>query len=280
MAMRVPILTASGVISGVMAIIAAAAGSVATPALRALMPKPAGSWKYRLRTYMRALIVPATIRIARVAPTSTALRRSARSTSGAGTLPSTTTKATAPTTLIRRQPRVAAEVQPQSLPSLRASTSGTSVTAINTVPAKSIDFERFGSRDSSTLSRVSGMQTAAMAASIQKSPCQPLSSTSRPPTSGPAAAPPADAAPQTVMARISPVPEDATDRRLIPHARMVEPAAPWIMRPAMIPVLLSESAIRAQDATNSRRPARNTFRRPSTSPSAPEVTITAAPTSM
>ena len=36
-----------------------------------------------------------TIRIARVAPTSTALRRSARSTRGAGTLPSTTTKAMA-----------------------------------------------------------------------------------------------------------------------------------------------------------------------------------------
>ena len=186
----------------------------------------------------------------------------------------------APTTLSTRQPSVAAEVQPQSLPSLRASTSGTSMTAISTVPAKSIDFERFGSRDSSTRSSVSGMQTAAIAASIQKSPCHPLSSTRRPPTSGPAAAPPADAAPQIVIAFSSPAPDEATESRLMPQARIVEPAAPWIMRPAMIPPPLDESAISTQEATKSARPARNTFRRPSTSPSAPDVTITAAPTSM
>ena len=43
--MRVPILTASGVMNGVIAIIAAAAGSVATPARSALMPNADGSWK-------------------------------------------------------------------------------------------------------------------------------------------------------------------------------------------------------------------------------------------
>ena len=40
-----PILPASGVIAGVMAIIAAAAGSVASPASNALIPSPFGSWK-------------------------------------------------------------------------------------------------------------------------------------------------------------------------------------------------------------------------------------------
>src|SRR5512132_1511123 len=40
-----PILTASLVINGVTAIIAAAAGSVARPASRALYPKAAGFWK-------------------------------------------------------------------------------------------------------------------------------------------------------------------------------------------------------------------------------------------
>ena len=44
-AMRVPIFTASGVMSGVTAIIAAAAGSVATPRPSALIPNAAGSWK-------------------------------------------------------------------------------------------------------------------------------------------------------------------------------------------------------------------------------------------
>src|SRR5436190_24384797 len=43
-ARRVPIFTARGVISGVTAIIAAAAGSVAMPVLNALYPKAAGSW--------------------------------------------------------------------------------------------------------------------------------------------------------------------------------------------------------------------------------------------
>ena len=71
------------------------------------------------------------------------------------------------------------------------------------------------------------MQTAATGASIQKSPCQPVLLTSRPPTRGPAAAPAADAAPQVVIARIWPAPEALTDSRLIPHARIVEPAAPW-----------------------------------------------------
>ncbi len=40
------------------------------------------------------------------------------------------------------------------------------------------------------------------------------------------AAPAAEAAPQSVIARIWPLPEEATDRRLIPQARIVAPAAP------------------------------------------------------
>ena len=51
------------------------------------------------------------------------------------------------------------------------------------------------------------------------------------------------------------------------------------MRPPTTPAAPVESAISTQEAMNSARPARNTLRRPSTSPSAPEVTITAAPTS-
>src|SRR6188472_888939 len=55
-----PILPASGVIAGVIAIIAAAAGKVASPASNALIPSASGFWKYRLRTYISALFVPAT----------------------------------------------------------------------------------------------------------------------------------------------------------------------------------------------------------------------------
>src|SRR3954451_5613353 len=144
----VPILTAIGVISGVIAIIAAAAGRVASPACRALIPNAAGFWKYRLSTYIRPLIVPATMRIASVAPTRIALRSSFRSTIGAVTRFSTTTNSHAATTEITRQPIVASDVQPQLAPSLSASTSGTRIPAISTVPVQSIDFDRFGSLDS------------------------------------------------------------------------------------------------------------------------------------
>ncbi len=166
------------------------------------------------------------------------------------------------------------------VPSLRASTRGTRITAISAVPSQSIDRDRCGSRDSRTVAIVIGMQMAAMAASIQKSPCQPVTSTSTPPMSGPAAAPAADAAPQSVIAFICAAPVASTERRLMPHARIVEPAAPWIMRPAITPPPLPTSAIRTHEATKRNRPARKTRRRPSTSPSAPAVTITAAPTSM
>ena len=126
---------------------------------------------------------------------------------------------------------------------------------------------------------MTGTHAAAIAASIQNSPCQPVDSTSTPPTRGPMAAPAAEAAPQRVIAFICAGPLDATDSRLIPQARIVAPAAPWIMRPATTPVPLVDRAIRTHETMNSASPARNTLRRPSTSPSAPEVTITAAPTS-
>src|SRR3974390_2274074 len=44
-ARRVPIRTAIGVMNGVITIIAAAAGRVAAPATRALIPNATGSWK-------------------------------------------------------------------------------------------------------------------------------------------------------------------------------------------------------------------------------------------
>ena len=98
--------------------------------------------------------------------------------------------------------------------------------------------------------------------------------------SGPMAAPAAEAAPQSVIARICPLPEEATDRRLIPQARIVAPAAPWIRRPTMIPAPLVDSAMNTQEAMKSGSPPRKMRLRPNTSPSAPEVTITDAPTSM
>ena len=68
---------------------------------------------------------------------------------------------------------MATDVQPQSLPLLSASTTGASTSATSTVPAQSIERERFGSRDSWTVRSVTGMQAAAIAASIQNRPCQP-----------------------------------------------------------------------------------------------------------
>src|SRR3954465_5087442 len=134
MARPPPTFAASGAISGVMAIIPAAAGSVARPAWNAFSPSPAGSWKYRLSRYIRALIVPATIRIASVAPTRIALRSSFRSTSGAFTRRSTTTNRIVDAMATAKQPRVAAEAQPQSLPLLSASTTGASASAISSDP--------------------------------------------------------------------------------------------------------------------------------------------------
>ena len=42
----------------------------------------------------------------------------------------------------------------------------------------------------------------------------------------------------------------------MPQARIVDPAAPWIIRPAITPAPLEDSAISAQDAMNRPRPAR------------------------
>ncbi len=175
---------------------------------------------------------------------------------------------------------VGTDSQPQLPLSLSASTSGTSATATSTVPSRSISRGRSGSRDSFTVNQVSGTQSAAIAASIQNRPCQPVDPTRTPPISGPAAPPIAEAAPHSVIAFICPVPAESTDSRLIPQARIVEPAAPWIIRPAITPAAADEKAISAQETTKSTNPARKIRRRPKTSPSAPDVTITAAPTSM
>jgi len=54
------------------------------------------------------------------------------------------------------------------------------------------------------------MHAAAIAASIQNSPCQPVEPTRTPPIRGPAAPPIADAAPQRVIAFSCPVPAEPT----------------------------------------------------------------------
>ena len=138
---------------------------------------------------------------------------------------------------------------------------------------------RASSRDSWTVAKVSAMQPTATPASIQNSPCQPVMSTRTPPSSGPAAAPTAAAAPHsdTNFSRWSP--DVATVRRLRPQARIVAPAAPWISRPAITMPPDSASAISTHEITKSARPSWKTFLRPSTSPSEPDVMITAAPTS-
>ena len=96
-------------------------------------------------------MAPAPMRIAPVAPTSSALRSSARSTSGASTRRSTTTKPTAASTDTSRQPRVGREAHPQEDPFVTANTKGASTAATRTVPATSMLRARVGSRDSGTV---------------------------------------------------------------------------------------------------------------------------------
>ena len=79
---RPPILAANLGTSGATTTRPTVAGRVASPASRGLKSSVLGSWKYRLSTYISALMVPAPIRIATVDPTSTRLRSSARSRSG------------------------------------------------------------------------------------------------------------------------------------------------------------------------------------------------------
>ncbi len=135
MAARVPIFTAMGVIKGVMAMSAPAAGSVANPASNALMPKAWGSWKYRLSTYINPLRTPATIRMASVAPTRARFAKSAQIDQRGSHSPLDRYEgANEATTEMIRHPTVGQDVQPHSLPSLRASTIGTRIPAINTVP--------------------------------------------------------------------------------------------------------------------------------------------------
>ena len=165
--------------------------------------------------------------------TRTRLRSRARSSMGTATRFSTATNANAETMASATQPRVARDVHPQSLPSLSARMIGVRTSATSTLPAMSIERGRSSSRDSDTLAAVIAMHTAATPASTQNSPCQVVSSTRTPPSSGPAAAPTPAAAPQSETARSLPSSGVPTVSRLSPHARIVAPEAPWMQRPAM-----------------------------------------------
>nr|BFE70795.1 hypothetical protein GCM10020092_040960 [Actinoplanes digitatis] len=219
------------------------------------------------------------MRMAMVETTRIRLRSSARSSMGTATRRSTATKANPAATARARQPRVATDVHPQSPPLLSASTNGMRVSATSRLPATSIERDRFGSRDSATVAAVRAMHAPATPASTQNSACQLASSTRTPPSSGPAAAPTAAAAPQYETARSWSAPRVATESRLSPQARIVAPEAPCIARPRMTMPPESESAISTQDAMKSSRPYWKMRRRPKTSPSEPEVTMVAAPTS-
>ena len=119
-----------------------------------------------------------------------------RSTNGESERRSTYTNAIAATIETKNEPSVSGEVHPHSDPLLTATMNGARIAATRKVPSQSMLRERFGSKDSSTRRRVIGTQRAAIPASIQNSACHPAVSTRTPPTSGPAAAPIAEAAPQ------------------------------------------------------------------------------------
>ena len=126
---------------------------------------------------------------------------------------------------------------------------------------------------------VIAMHTAATPASTQNNPCHPVTSTRTPPSSGPAAAPTPAAAPHSETARSLPSPGVPTVSRLSPQARIVAPEAPWMQRPAMTMPPELESAISTHEAMKSSRPSWKMRFLPNTSPSEPEVTMVAAPTS-
>ena len=137
-----------------------------------------------------------------VEPTRTRLRSSARSSSGTATRRSTATKAKPATTETAKQPSVATEIQPQSLLLLTPRISGVE---------RERDQHRAGVVDRPRPVRVARLaapsrrsapcSSTATPASIQNRPCQPVTSTSTPPSSGPAAAPTAAAAPHSDTAR-------------------------------------------------------------------------------
>ena len=229
--------------------------------------------------YISALRAAAPMRITRVPPTSTRLRSSWRSSKGAGARLSTRTNAKIDAMETAKQSRVQPDSQPHDEPSLMARMSGTRMSAMSAVPSQSIERERSGSLDSATDFNVIGIHSAAITRSIQNSPCQPLTSTRKPPTSGPAAAPMADAAPHRATALSLAGPLEATVSRLMPQARMVAPAAPWMTRPAITWPPVWASPMSAQETTNRPSPPRKILRRPNTSPRAPDVTMTAAPMS-
>ena len=121
------------------------------------------------------------------------------------------------------------------------------------MPAKSIDCERFGSRDSCDRAGASAGCTRRRSRRRSRTgPASRVRSTSTPPTSGPAAAPAADAAPQSVIARICagprrgdreqahPAGEDRRARGALDHPPGDDSAC-----------RSSESAISTHEATNS-----------------------------
>ena len=78
---------------------------------------------------------------------------------GTATRFSTATNAKPETTATARQPSVARDVHPQSLPSLSARMIGVRVSATNTLPAMSIERGRSSSRDSDTWAAVIAMHS-------------------------------------------------------------------------------------------------------------------------
>jgi hypothetical protein len=219
------------------------------------------------------------MRIPRVAPMSTRFFKRPKSTRGASDRFSTYTNAIAAATETMRLPIVANDPQPQSAPLLSARMRGARIAATRKVPAQSMVRDRSGSIDSFTPLSVNGTQSPATINVIQNKVCQPEVPTNTPPTRGPMAAPIAEAAPQSDTALSRSAPVDATVSRLMPQARMVDPAAPCIALPPMTPHSEVDRAIRTQDAMKRNSPPRKIFLRPKTSPRAPEVTMKAAPTS-
>ena len=188
---------ASGVIKGVTAIMPAAAGSVASPAWNASSPSAAGFWKYRLRTYISALIVPATIRIASVEPTSTRVAQQLQVDQRRGGAPLDDDEQRrrrdpddeAPDRLDRRPAPVVALAEPEHDRGQRERDQHRAGPVDRARP-------RPGRATPGRSPPSVGCTAPAIPAVIQNRPCQPVESTSRPPTSGPAAPPAADSAPQ------------------------------------------------------------------------------------
>src|SRR3954452_13840020 len=197
-----------------------------------------------------ASIANETMNATELAPRNERERKNSNCTIGVRPCLSTRTNATRPTTAVASSDTTATELQPQLLPSTRASTRAVSPIEMAAMPGKSTRRSTVRSYDSRAANRVTITAPAATGRLRKKIARQETYSVSAPPTAGPSASASADTPAQVPIAR----PRSCGGKVLEMIERvpgiMNAPPTPWIARPATSQLSEGAKPIAALDTAN------------------------------